>query len=60
MDVGWYKLIEGAVLCKYADGTFWVHPVTYGKRWTGQGDNYGDLEVRGWSDQYQVLPAYAK
>ena len=59
VDAGWYKLIDGAVLCKYADGTFHVHPVTYGRRWIG-GDNYGDLEVRGWADQYEILPQYAK
>jgi hypothetical protein len=58
-DAGWYKLIDGAVLCKYADGTFHVHPVTYGKRWIGN-DNYGDLEVRGWADDYEILPQYAK
>lgn len=58
-DAGWYKLIDGAVLCKYADGTFHVHPVTYGKRWIG-GDKYGDLEVRGWADQYEILAQYAK
>lgn len=59
VDAGWYKLIDAAVLCKYADGTFHVHPVTYGRRWTG-GDKYGDLEVRGWADQYEILPQYAK
>lgn len=58
-DAGWYKLIDGAVVCKYADGTFHVHPVTYGKRWIGN-DNYGDLEVRGWADEYEILPQYAK
>ncbi|MGE5532518.1 MAG: hypothetical protein ACM3VW_10430, partial [Bacteroidota bacterium] len=58
-DAGWYKVIDGAVLCKYADGTFHVHPVTYGKRWIGN-DNYGDLEVRGWADEYEILPQYAK
>jgi hypothetical protein len=58
-DAGWYKLIDGAVLCKYADGTFHVHPVTYGKRWLGNGD-YGDVEVRGWADDYEILPQYAK
>jgi hypothetical protein len=58
-DAGWYKLIDGAVLCKYADGTFHVHPVTYGKRWIGN-DNYGDLEVRGWADEYEILAQYAK
>ncbi|MHB8997125.1 MAG: hypothetical protein ACYC63_17910 [Armatimonadota bacterium] len=58
-DAGWYKLIDGAVLCQYADGTFHVHPVTYGKRWIGN-DNYGDVEVRGWADQYEILPQYAK
>lgn len=59
VDAGWYKLIDGAVLCKYADGSFHVHPVTYGRRWTG-GDNYGDLEVRGWADDYEILAQYAK
>lgn len=60
VDAGWYKLLDGAVLCKYADGTFHVHPVTYGRRWLGQGDNYGDLEVRGWADEYEILAQYAK
>ncbi|MEI6500795.1 MAG: hypothetical protein WCP21_07180, partial [Armatimonadota bacterium] len=59
MDAGWYKLIDAAVLCKYADGTFHVHPVTYGKRWIG-GDNYGNIEVRGWADAYEILAQYAK
>lgn len=59
-DAGWYKTIDGAVVCKYADGTFHVHPVTYGKRWLGTGDNYGDVEVRGWADDYEILPQYAK
>jgi hypothetical protein len=58
-DAGWYKLLDGAVLCKYADGTFHVHPVTYGRRWVG-GDRYGDLEVRGWADEYEILAQYAK
>jgi hypothetical protein len=58
-DAGWYKLLDGAVLCKYADGTFHVHPVTYGRRWQG-GDRYGDLEVRGWADEYEILAQYAK
>jgi hypothetical protein len=57
-DAGWYKLIDAAVLCKYADGTFHVHPVTYGRRWIGN-DKYGDLEVRGWADQYEILAQYA-
>lgn len=55
VDVGWYKLIEGAVLVKSADGKYWVHPVTYGKRWTGTGDDYGDLRVFGWCDRYEVM-----
>ena len=60
VDAGWYKLIDGAVLCKYADGTYHVHPVTFGKRWLGQGDNYGEVEVRGWADEYEILAQYAK
>ncbi|MEN6645486.1 MAG: hypothetical protein ABFE08_23830 [Armatimonadia bacterium] len=57
IDVGWYKLIEAAVVVKAADGTFWVHPVTYGRRWTGTGNDYGELKVFGWADQYEVLAA---
>lgn len=57
IDVGWYKLIDAAVVVKAADGTFWVHPVTYGKRWTGTGDEYGELKVFGWADRYEVLAA---
>lgn len=57
IDVGWYKLIDAAVVVKAADGTFWVHPVTYGRRWTGTGDDYGELKVFGWADRYEVLAA---
>lgn len=56
VDVGWYKVIEGAVVIKLtAEGTYWVHPVTFGRRWTGEGDNYGELMVYGWADSYEVL-----
>lgn len=58
LDVGWYKLIDAAVVVKKADGTFWVHPVTYGKRWTGTGDRYGDLKVFSWADDYEILAAW--
>ena len=60
IDVGWYKLIDGAVVMKLTgDGTCWVHPVTFGRRWTGEGDNYGELMVYGWADNYQILPEWA-
>ena len=60
VDVGWYKVIDGAVVIKRTgDGTCWVHPVTFGRRWSGQGDAYGDLVVYGWADNYQILPANA-
>ncbi len=56
IDVGWYRLIDGAVVVKKAEGTCWVHPVTFGRRWTGVGDNYGELLVYSWADAYEVLP----
>jgi hypothetical protein len=59
VDVGWYKLIDGAVVIKRTgDGTCWVHPVTFGRRWLGHGDDYGDLVVYGWADNYQILPEW--
>jgi len=59
VDVGWYRLIDGAVVVKKADGTCWVHPVTFGRRWTGEGDKYGDLVVYSWADRYEILPENA-
>jgi hypothetical protein len=57
LDVGWYRLIDGAIVVKLANGTCWVHPVTFGKRWTGTGDKYGELAVYNWADRYEILPA---
>jgi hypothetical protein len=58
VDVGWYRLLDGAVVIKRTgDGTCWVHPVTFGRRWAGHGDEYGNLVVYGWADNYQILPA---